>query len=120
VKELIESGYVGEVLSCHADACVTGRWSVPSARAWQRDVVSAESPDHRQWPRHRRLRFVAGNFARVSCMVTTQSSNGTRPTQEDGGRDFAGQHTGHGNIVSGAVASVHVAAVRGRRGAIGW
>src|SRR5689334_16831881 len=39
VKELIEGGFVGEVLSCHADCMRDGALERPSTRNWQRDVT---------------------------------------------------------------------------------
>src|SRR6187549_2471456 len=39
MKELIETGFVGEVLSCHADCMRDGALERPSARTWQRDVT---------------------------------------------------------------------------------
>src|SRR5688572_7395919 len=37
MKEQIEAGYVGEVLSCHATAMRAGALARPSSRTWQRD-----------------------------------------------------------------------------------
>src|SRR5215813_1146293 len=38
MKEQIEAGYVGEVLSCHADCMRDGALERPSSRTWQRDA----------------------------------------------------------------------------------
>ena len=74
MKELVETGYVGEVLSCHADCMRDGALERPSARTWQRDVSLGANPlTIANGHVIDALRFVAGNFARVSCMVTTQA-----------------------------------------------
>ena len=74
MKEQIEAGYVGEVLSCHADCMRDGALERPSSRAWQRDVTLGANPlTIANGHVIDALRFVVGNFARVSCMVTTQA-----------------------------------------------
>jgi len=113
MKEQVEAGYVGEVLSCHADCMRDGALERPSARNWQRDVSLGANPltiacghviDA--------MRFVAGNFARVSCMVTTQAKQWL---ETDTGKMVDVTSPDNilvsGKLASGAVASVHVAAV---------
>ena len=74
MKELIEEGYVGEVLSCHADCMRDGALERPSSRTWQRDVSLGANPlTIANGHVIDALRFVVGDFARVSCMVTTQA-----------------------------------------------
>src|SRR5690349_1235893 len=113
VKELIEAGYVGEVLSCHADCMRDGALERPSARAWQRDVTFGANPlTIANGHVIDALRFVVGNFARVSCMVTTQA----RQWYETDTKKFVEVTSPDnvqvsGKLASGAVASVHVAAV---------
>ncbi len=113
VKELIEAGYVGEVLSCHADCMRDGALERPSARAWQRDVSLGANPlTIANGHVIDALRFVVGNFARVSCMVTTQA----RQWYETDTKKFVDVTSPDniqvsGKLASGAVASVHVAAV---------
>ena len=58
LRKQIEAGFVGEVLSCHAD----GRRDV-SLGANPLTIANGHVIDA--------LRFVVGNFSRVSCMVTT-------------------------------------------------
>ena len=81
MKDLIAEGYVGEVLACHADCMRDGPLERASGRTWQRDVTLGANPltiaDGHVIDA---LRFVVGDFARVSCMVTRRRSNGTRPT----------------------------------------
>jgi predicted dehydrogenase len=81
MKELIEDGFVGEVLSCHADCMRDGALERPSTRNWQRDVTLGANPlTIANGHVIDALRFVVGDFARVSCMVTTQARHGSRPT----------------------------------------
>ncbi|MEO7728626.1 MAG: Gfo/Idh/MocA family oxidoreductase, partial [Burkholderiales bacterium] len=44
MKEMIEAGYVGEVLSCHADCMRDGALERPASRTWQRDVTQGANP----------------------------------------------------------------------------
>src|SRR3954471_23755066 len=44
MKELIEEGFVGEVLSCHADCMRDGALERPAARTWQRDITLGANP----------------------------------------------------------------------------
>src|SRR5881397_3861506 len=74
VKELIEEGFVGEVLSCHADCMRDGALERPSTRTWQRDASLGANPlTIANGHVIDALRFVAGNFTRVSAMLTTQA-----------------------------------------------
>jgi predicted dehydrogenase len=113
VKELIESGYVGEVLSCHADCMRDGALERPSTRNWQRDVTLGANPlTIANGHVIDALRFVVGNFARVSCMVTNQAKQWL---ETDTGKMVEVTSPDNilvsGKLASGAVASAHVAAV---------
>ena len=113
MKEQIASGYVGEVLSCHATAMRDGTLERPSSRTWQRDAsLGANTLTIANGHVIDALRFVAGNFARVACLVTTQArqwyETDTRQLVEVTAPDNV---LVSGQLVSGAVASVHVAAV---------
>jgi predicted dehydrogenase len=113
MKELIETGYVGEVLSCHADCMRDGALKRPSARTWQRDASLGANPlTIANGHVIDALRFVVGNFARVSCMVTTQSKQWYQ-TDTKNMVDVTSPDNilVSGKLASGAVASVHVAAV---------
>ena len=74
--------------------------------------ASARTPDHRQWARHRRLALVAGNFARVVAWsrrsVRQWYETDTQQLVEVTSPDNV---LVSGQLASGAVASVHVAAV---------
>jgi predicted dehydrogenase len=113
MKELIETGYVGEVLSCHADCMRDGALERPAARTWQRDVTLGANPlTIANGHVIDALRFVVGNFARVSCMVTTQSKQWYQTdTKKMVDVTSPDNVLVSGKLASGAVASVHVAAV---------
>jgi predicted dehydrogenase len=113
IKELIETGYVGEVLSCHVTTMRDGALERPSSRTWQRDAsLGANTLTIANGHVIDALRFVVGNFTRVACMVTTQvqqwyetdTQQLVEVTSPDNVRVC-------GQLESGAAASVHVAAV---------
>ena len=73
MKELVEDGYVGEIISCSMRLIRGGVLERPSGRTWQRDnelgahtltIAAGHSIDA--------LRFVAGEFSEVSSIVSTQ------------------------------------------------
>jgi len=113
MKELIETGYVGEVLSCHADCMRDGALARPAARTWQRDVTLGANPlTIANGHVIDALRFVVGDFARVSCMVTTQAKQWLQTdTQKMVDVTSPDNILVSGKLARGAVASVHVAAV---------
>ena len=81
IKELIEADYVGEVLSCSLTTMRDGALARPTGRTWQRDAsLGANTLTIANGHVIDALRFVAGDFARVSCMVSTQQGSGTRRT----------------------------------------
>ncbi len=113
IKELIETGYVGEVLSCHVTTMRDGALERPSGNTWQRDVsLGANTLTIANGHVIDALRFVAGDFARVACMVSTQAGQwyetDTRQFVEVTSPDNV--RVG-GQIENGAAASVHVGAV---------
>ncbi|MBC8281320.1 MAG: Gfo/Idh/MocA family oxidoreductase, partial [Chloroflexi bacterium] len=73
IKELIEEGYVGEVLSCHVTTMRDGTLERPSSRTWNLDITQgANTLTIANGHVIDALRFVLGDFTRVACMVTTQ------------------------------------------------
>src|SRR5437870_10776233 len=63
MKEQIEAGFVGEVLSCHADCMRDGALERPSSRTWQRDASLGANPlTIANGHVIDALRFVVGNF----------------------------------------------------------
>jgi predicted dehydrogenase len=113
MKELVEQGYVGEVLSCHADCMRDGPLERPSSRAWQRDASLGANPlTIANGHVIDALRFVVGNFARVSCMVTTQAKQWYETdTKRMVDVTSPDNIMVSGKLASGAVASTHIAAV---------
>ncbi len=113
MKELIEGGYVGDVLSVHVSTLRDGPIERPSRRTWLRDVTLGANPLTIQSGHViDALRFVLGNFAKVACMLTTQSPQ----WYETDTRKFVDVTAPDnilvsGKLVNGAVASVHVGAV---------
>ena len=113
MKEQIEAGFVGEVLSCHADCMRDGALERPSSRTWQRDASLGANPlTIANGHVIDALRFVVGNFTRVSAMLTTQAKQwyetDTKKMVDVTSPDNV---LVSGKLASGAVASVHVAAV---------
>ncbi len=113
IKELIETGYVGEVLSCHVTTMRDGALERPSSRTWQRDInLGANTLTIANGHVIDALRFVLGNFKRVSCMVTTQ----VKQIYETDTKQFVDVTAPDnvrvsGELERGAAASVHVGAV---------
>jgi predicted dehydrogenase len=111
LKELVESGYVGEVMSCRMSLIREGVLQRPSDRTWQRDdslgantltIASGHSIDA--------LRFVVGDFSQISSVVGTQAKQwletDTRQMLDVTSPDNI---LISGRLANGAVASVHVA-----------
>jgi predicted dehydrogenase len=113
MKEQIEAGYVGEVLSCHATALRDGPLARPASRTWQRDAsLGAHTLTIANGHAIDALRCVAGNFARVACMVTTQVRHWYETdTQQLVEVTSPDNVLVSGQLTSGAAAAVHVAAV---------
>ena len=113
VRELLETGYVGEVLSCHVTAMRDVALERPSSRTWQRDAsLGAHTLTIATGHVIDALRFVAGNFARVACLVTTQARQWYETdTQQMVPVTAPDNVLVSGQLARGAVASVHAAAV---------
>ncbi len=113
VKELLETGYVDEVLSCHVTTMRDGALERHSSNTWQRDIsMGANTLTIANGHVIDALRFVAGDFARVACMASTQVKQwyetDTRQYVEVTSPDNVRVS---GQLKSGAGASVHVGAV---------
>ena len=113
VKELIDGGYVGEVLSCHVTTMRDGRLERHSSGTWQRDPsAGANSLTIATGHVIDALRFVVGDFARVACMVSTQMPQWYETdTQRYVGVTSPDNVRVSGQLARGAAASVHVGAV---------
>ena len=113
VKDLIESGYVGEVLSCQVTTMRDGSLQRPSSRTWNLDASQgANTLTIANGHVIDALRFVAGNFTKVACMVTTQiQPMYITDTQQSMDVTSPDNVRVCGQLESGAAASVHVGAV---------
>ncbi len=111
LKELVEEGYVGEVLSCHLSLVRGGSLERPSHRTWQRDdalgahtltIATGHSIDA--------LRFVVGDFSHVASVVSTQAREWL---ETDTGKRVPVTAPDNilvsGKLRNGGVASAHVA-----------
>lgn len=113
VKELVETGYVGDVLSCHVTTMRDGALERPSSRTWQRDEnLGANTLTIANGHVIDALRFVVGDFAAVACMVSTQAPRWYETdTQQFVEVTSPDNVRVSGRLKSGASASVHVGAV---------
>ena len=113
VKELIETGYVGEVLSCSVNTMRDGRLERHSSGTWQRDAsLGAHTLTIATGHVIDALRFVAGDFSRAACMVTTQVEQWYETdTQRFVETNSPDNVRVSGQLHRGAAAAVHVGAV---------
>mgnify|MGYP003394049203 CR=1 FL=1 len=113
LKELVSSGYVGEVLSCHMSLVRDGVLQRNSDRTWQRDaalgattltIASGHSIDA--------MRFVVGDFREMAALVSTQVPQWLEvDTQRMLDVSAPDNILVSGRLTNGAVASVHVASI---------
>jgi len=113
MKEQIAAGYVGEVTACNVKLMRDGILSRKSDRTWQREAaLGANTLTIANGHTIDALRFVAGDFARLSAIVTTQVrqwyETDTKKTLDVTSPDHV---LVSGQLKSGAVASSHVATV---------
>lgn len=112
-KELIENGYVGEVMACHVSVARGGALMRDSDVTWRRDnslgattltIAGGHTIDA--------LQFVAGDLSRISAIVSTQASQWFETDTERWVDVTAPDHIlVNGHMRAGGVASVHVASV---------
>jgi predicted dehydrogenase len=113
LKELIDEGYVGEVLSCHLTQIRPGVLTRTSGRTWQRDrslgattltIPFGHAVDC--------MCMCVGEFSEVSAVVSTQVPQ-WHETDTDRMVDVTAPDTilVSGRLANGAVASVQVASV---------
>ena len=110
-KELVDTGYVGEVMSCHVSLIREGGLERPSDRTWQRDdSLGANTLTIACGHTIDALRFVVGDFGQVSTVVSTQAKEwletDTKQTLEVTSPDNI---LVSGRLANGGVASVHIA-----------
>ncbi len=113
MKDLVEAGFVGEVMAVHVSLLREGVLSRPSHRTWQRDAaLGANTLTIANGHTLDAMCFVAGNFGRLSAVVATQAKQwldtGTRTLLDVTSPDNV---LLCGWLANGAVASVHVGAI---------
>ena len=111
MRELVEDGYVGEIMSCTMRLVRGGVLSRSSDQTWQRDdtlgattltITAGHSIDA--------LRFVVGEFSQVSSVVSTQCPQWLETdTQKMVEVTAPDNILISGRLANGAVASAHVA-----------
>lgn len=113
MKELVEAGFVGEVMAIHVSLMRDGVLSRPSNRTWQRDVeLGANTLTIAAGHTVDAMRFVAGDFSRLSAVVATQA----KQWLDTGAKTLVDVTSPDnvllgGRLANGAVASLHVGAV---------
>jgi predicted dehydrogenase len=113
MKELIEAGFVGEVMAVHVSLMREGVLTRPSHRTWQRDAeLGANTLTIANGHTIDAMRFVTGDFARLSAVVATQAKQWL-DTSTKTWLDVTSPDNilTSGWLKSGAVASVHIAAI---------
>jgi predicted dehydrogenase len=113
MKELVAGGYVGEVMAVHVSLMREGVLSRPSNRTWQRDAeLGANTLTIANGHTVDAMRFVAGDFGRLSAVVATQAKQwldtGTNTWLDVTSPDNI---LTSGRLANGAVVSVHIGAI---------
>ena len=113
MKELVAGGYVGEVMAVHVSLMRDGVLSRPSHRTWQRDAeLGANTLTIANGHTVDAMRFVTGDFARLSAVVATEArqwlDTGTNIWLDVTSPDNV---LISGRLANGAVASVHIGAI---------
>ena len=110
-KELVESGYVGEVMSCHVSRIQEGVYERTSDRTWQRDAeLGANTLTISCGHTIDAFRFVVGDFSHVSSVVSTQAKEWLEAdTNQKVDVTSPDNILVSGKLANGGVASVHVA-----------
>ena len=113
LREQIAAGFVGDIMAVHVSMMRDGVLKRPSHRTWQRDAkLGANTLTIANGHTVDAMRFVAGDFARLSAVVATQAKQWL-----DTGTDTWLDVTSPDNILvsgwlkNGAVASSHVGAI---------
>ncbi len=113
MKELVEAGFVGEVMAVHVSLMREGVLSRRSHRTWQRDAaLGANTLTIANGHTVDAMRFVAGDFGRLSAVVVTQAKQwldtGTSTLLDVTSPDNV---LISGRLANSAVASVHIGAI---------
>jgi predicted dehydrogenase len=113
MRELIESGYLGQIMAIHVSVIRDGVLSRPSNRTWQRDVeLGANTLTIATGHTIDAMRFVAGDFGRLSAVVATQAKQWL-DTGSGKPLDVTSPDNVllSGRLANAAVVSVHVGAI---------
>lgn len=113
MKELVEAGYVGEVMAVHVSLMREGVLTRPSNRTWQRDAeLGANTLTIANGHTVDAMRFVTGDFGRLSAVVATQAKQWL-DTGANKWLDVTSPDNVliSGRLADGAVASVHIGAI---------
>jgi predicted dehydrogenase len=110
MKQLVDAGYVGEMMAIHVSMIRDGVLTRPSNRTWQRDAeLGANTLTIANGHTIDAMRFITGDFSRLSTVVATQAKQWL-----DTGSNTLLDVTAPDNIViggrlqNGAVVSSHV------------
>jgi predicted dehydrogenase len=113
MKELVDGGFVGEVMAVHVSLLREGVLSRPSHRTWQRDAtLGANTLTIANGHTVDAMRYVVGDFRRLSALVATQAKQWL-----DTGANTLLDVTSpdnvllSGHLASGAVVSAHIGAI---------
>jgi len=110
MKELAAAGYVGEMMAVHVSMIRDGVLTRPSHRTWQRDAtLGANTLTIANGHTIDAMRFVTGDFARLSAVVTTQAKQWL-DTGSNAWLDVTSPDNIaiSGRLANGAIASSHV------------
>ncbi|MBV8575475.1 MAG: Gfo/Idh/MocA family oxidoreductase, partial [Acetobacteraceae bacterium] len=113
MRKLVAAGYVGEVMAVHVMLMREGVLTRPSHRTWQRDAeLGANTLTIANGHTVDAMRFVVGDFRRLSAVVATQAKQwldtGTKTLLDVTSPDNV---LISGRLANGAVASVHIGAI---------
>ncbi len=113
MKELVADGFVGEVMAVHVSLMREGVLSRPSNRTWQRDAeLGANTLTIANGHTVDAMRYVAGDFARLSAVVATQAKQWL-DTGANTWLDVTSPDNVlvSGRLANGAVVSSHIGAI---------
>jgi predicted dehydrogenase len=113
MKELIDHGYVGEVLACHLSLLRDGVLQRTADRTWQRDAtLGATTLTIACGHAIDALRFIVGDVRELSAVVSTQVPQWLEvDTQRLVDVTAPDNILVSGRLASGAVAAIHVASL---------
>src|ERR1700704_4197177 len=113
MREQVATGSIGEIMAVHVSMIRDGVLTRPSHRTWQRDAaLGANTLTIANGHTMDAMRFVAGDFARLSAVVATQAKQWL-DTGSNSWLDVTAPDNVlvSGRLANGAVASVHIGAI---------